>query len=395
MKALDEPLRLPLNRPTAIEPPIELDSLRRTRPVCPVVLQTGAPAYLVTRYDDVRTVLSDPRFSRAALRAVADRQLMGIEETEGQLLDLDPPEHTRLRRILSEGFTSRHVARMRQRIQQLTDEMLTAVSQMQPPVDLHAAFISPFPLAVICDLLGIPAQSRARVRDWTLAVTDVENLERSQQAAAEIFSYIAELAEAKRKQPADDLLSNLVTACDAGRLRQAEVVTMVSSLAIGGHETTVTSLGRGIVHILRDPELYRSLATDNARTTRVIDEMLRLAPAVQFALPRVATCDVEISGTRIPAGSLVVACLTSANRDTGCFPNPEQLALDRGNMQHLSFGHGPHYCMGASLAREELSTAITGLATRFPDLRLAVAEQDLRWNSSLITEGLLELWVTW
>lgn len=150
-------------------------------------------------------------------------------------------------------------------------------SAIEPPVDLLAAFIGPFPLAVICDLLGIPAEAHARVRDWTLAVTDVQDLARAQQAAAEIFGYVAGLAEARRRQPADDLLSSLVAACDAGRLGQAAVVTMVGSLAIGGHETTVTSLSRGLAHRLRDPERYRSLATDSALAARVVDEMLRLA----------------------------------------------------------------------------------------------------------------------
>ncbi|KPC93728.1 monooxygenase [Streptomyces sp. NRRL F-6602] len=399
--------RYPPPRPNAVDVPEEYARLRAEEPLAPVVLPSGDAGYLVSRYEDVRAVLSDPRCSRAATVRPEAPKLTAVPFDAGGLFTMDPPEHTRLRALVSRAFTPRRVARMRPRLVQLAGSLADSLADAGPPADLNAAFAFPFPVAVICELLGVPYADRERFRTWSDAVLSLtahtpQEMLRHKEA---LLAYLARLVAAKRREPGEDLLSALVTVRDEdGGLTEQELLTLAMTLLIAGHETTAGVLGTSVFTVLRHPGGMARVPDDEEELSALVEELLRINPLGDGGPLRVTTRPVEVAGHTLPANSAVIASVCSANRDGSRFPEPDR--FDPGRFDparartgtaagHLAFGHGPHYCLGAPLARAELAVALRTLADRFPTLRLAVPVEDVTMHTGLLVNRLTRLPVTW
>lgn len=366
-------------------------------PVHRITLPTGELAWLITGYTEVRQALHDPRLVKSDLAlANSGRDLLPPEvfaAVASHMLNRNPPDHTRLRRLVTTAFTRRRVEQLAPRIQQITDDLLDGMAGATQ-VDLIASFALPLPITVICELLGVPADRRAEVHDWStnfvtgvLAGPDVLVA-----AVTAMVSYLRELVDTKRTDGADDLLSALVaTRYGQDRLSEDELISMVFLLLVAGHETTVSLIGNAVHALLTHPEQLALLRAQPHRLPDAIDEMLRFDPPGQVATFRWSAEAVDIGGVIIPAGEIVLAGLLAANRDSACTAKPDELDITRTDNPHLAFGHGIHHCLGAPLARLEGRIALGTLLARFPGLRLAVPAQQLTWRQGVIMNGLAAL----
>ncbi|SFP01676.1 Cytochrome P450 [Amycolatopsis arida] len=386
---------------------LELDEryreLRASGRITRVELPYGGRAWLATRYDHVRTVLSDPRFSRAAA-AGADipRVTPEIQTTlrdEPVLLDMDPPEHTRIRGLVAKVFTARRVERLRPRVQRIADELLDTMLAGSAPANLVNAFTMPLPLITICELLGVPPEDQVGFRAWVEADPAVtafgpEEIERAREM---VEGYLIGLIAARRAAPRDDLLSALVAAKDREQLlteRELEVLAM--TLLVGGYETAADQIGNFCYTLLSRPERYAELVAEPELLPSAIEELLRFVPlGASAGFPRMATEDVWLGDTLVRAGEVVFAQADSANRDEDVFDRPDTVDFRRDPNPHLGFLHGPHHCLGAQLARVELRVALGTLLRRLPDLRLAVPAEEVPFRSGRLTRGVYALPVVW
>ncbi|MFC8569884.1 cytochrome P450 [Streptomyces sp. NPDC057245] len=394
-------LPYPFHRPSAVEVPPVYEDLRAKCPVAKVRLPSGDEGYVVSRYEDTRTVLSDLRFSRAAMLAEDAPRLTAAPPMPGSLFTMDPPEHTRVRKLVSREFTARRVQNLRPRIQELTDGMLDEMEKLSPPVDLNPVFAFPLPVMVICELLGVPFEDRGRFRGWSdafVSLTAHSEQEVMEQRMA-MVQYLADLVRRKREEPADDLMSALVAVHDedGDRLSEHELITMGITLLVAGHETTVSMIGKCVLTLLRSPEHLAALRDRPETIEQVVEELLRINPIGDGGPFRVTLEDVELAGTTIPKGSGVVAAVASANQDpdrfgeaTGAFDPARPSAT-----AHLAFGHGAHFCLGAALARAELQIALSSLVRRFPRLALADDLENLSLTSGMMVHALERVPVTW
>ncbi|MGW0560026.1 cytochrome P450 [Streptomyces sp. NPDC003016] len=401
MDTSEPELEYPFHRPSAVEVPPVYEELRARCPVARVKLPSGDEGYVVSRYDDVRTVLSDARFSRAATTAPGAPQLTRTPPLSGGLFTMDPPEHTRLRRLVSREFTARRVQNMRPRIQELTDGLLDSMEKREGPVDLNTELAFPLPVMVICELLGVPFEDRGRFRAWSDAFVSLTSHtpEETAHQRKSMIEYLAALVQRKREEPTDDLMGALVLAHDdEGRLTEHELITMGITLLVAGHETTVSMIGTCVLTLLRHPEQLAALRANPDLIEHAVEELLRINPIGDGGPLRVTLEDVELGGTPIPQGSAVLAAVCSANQDPERFPEGAADAFDLERpsaTQHVAFGHGPHFCLGAALARAELQIVISSLLRRFPGLRLAEDVSGLRMTSGMMVHGLTRLPVTW
>ncbi|MER6015707.1 cytochrome P450 [Streptomyces bluensis] len=394
-------LQYPFHRPSAVEVPPVYEELRAKCPVAKVQLPTGDDGYVVSRYDDVRTVLADPRFSRAAMLAEGAPQLTPAPPVPGSLFTMDPPEHTRLRKLVSREFTARRVQNLRPRIQELTDQLLDEMEKQAPPLDLNPAFAFPLPVMVICELLGVPFEDREKFRGWSDAFVSLTAHTADEVMAQRMamVQYLGELVQRKREEPADDLMSALVSVHDedGDRLSEHELIIMGITLLVAGHETTVSMIGKCVLTLLRHPEHLAALRERPEMIEHVVEELLRVNPIGDGGPFRITLEDVEIGGTTIPKGSGVIAAVASANQDPDRF-GEEPCAFDPSRSSataHLALGHGPHFCLGAALARAELQIAISSLIGRFPKLSLADDVDNLSMTSGMMVHALNRLPVTW
>ncbi|WP_329520217.1 cytochrome P450 [Spirillospora sp. NBC_01491] len=369
--------------------------LRRDGPVARVRLPDGGLGWLVTGWEEARRVLADPAFSRE----LAVGRSTGAQRRETFITDIDPPEHTRVRRKAVRAFTHRRVQLLRPRVEEIVDELLTAMIEAGPPADLAAAFSLPLPVTVICELLGVPAEDRMRFQGWSDAFLSVSAYtpEEVRTAHAALDAYLTALIEERRAAPADDLLSALVHVRDEeGGLTEDELVNLGVGLLIAGYETTASQITNLTYTLLTREEHWRRLRADPGLVPTALEELLRFVPlGSDTGMPRIAARDVELGGMVIGAGDTVLVARPAANRDEKVFDDPETLVLDRTDNPHLAFGHGIHHCLGAHLARLELQTAIGAVLRRLPTLRLAVPPDELRWKTGLSVRGLNELPVTW
>ncbi|MGH3812658.1 MAG: cytochrome P450 family protein [Pseudonocardiaceae bacterium] len=366
-------------------------------PVHRIVLPTGEPAWLITDYNEARKALHDPRLIKSdATLANIGRDLLPPEvfaAMSRHMLNSNPPDHTRLRRLVTAAFTRRRVEQLAPRIQQITDALLDAMATAAQ-VDLIDTFAYPLPLTVICELLGVPTGRRAEFRDWTsIMVTGVlAGPDIYVAATTTMVSYLRELVDAKRTTPADDLLSALVAVRDGeDRLTEEELTSMAFLLLVAGHETTVNLIGNGVLALLTHPEQLTLLRAQPDRLPAAIEELLRYNGTLQIATSRWTAEPVDIGGVTIPAGEIVMSGLLAANRDPACTTQPDTLDITRTNNPHLAFGHGIHHCLGAPLARLEGRIALGTLLARFPRLRLAVPAEQLTWKPIILMNGLTAL----
>ncbi|HEY0700685.1 MAG TPA: cytochrome P450 [Micromonospora sp.] len=392
-------LTYPFNRTAALTTPPEYARLRAEQPVAQVVLASGSPVWLITRYDDVKAALSDMRFSRAALTSPDAPKVTALPMPPNALFTTDPPEHTRLRSLVGKAFTARATERMRVRVREFTAKLLDDIAAQPQPVDLVETLVFPLPVAFICELLGVPYADRDQLRHWSDRIFAIGDFTEDEvlEAYAGLGSYLDELLDEKRENPADDLLSSLVTAQDEeGFLDQADLIVLTMTLLMVGYPTTMDTLSTSLLMLLRHPDQYAEICADPQLLGQAVEELLRLCPpSSNLSNVRVTLEDVEVAGTVIPAGSGVIPCFTSANRDERHYPDPERFDIHRQGPPHIALGHGPHYCIGAALARVEIQEAIRGLTERFPKLRLADPDADVPWREGMFGIEVKELRVTW
>jgi cytochrome P450 PksS len=379
--------------------------LRSKAPVHMVKLPGRQSVWLVSRYDDVLSLLKDPRLVKDPHNAKGSKPfsllpgtLVCMQALERNMLDVDPPDHTRLRALVHLAFTPRLVEGMRARVEDMADRLLSR-ALANGRMDLIRDYALPIPLTIISEMLGIPAEDQFRFHRWSNAIVSssaAPNLIRVLPAVWRFVRYIRGVASAKRKKPAQDLVTALVQAEEAGeRLREDELVAMVFLLVVAGHETTVNLIGNGALALMQFPRQLERLRDDPALDATAVEELLRFHSPVEVSTERYAREPIEIAGVTIPRGALVYGLLSSANRDETEFADPDRLDLAREKNRHLAFGQGIHYCLGAPLARLEGQIALRRLLERMPRLRLAVPESSLRWRKGLNLRGLEELPVAW
>jgi len=374
--------------------------LRAEAPVFPVTvpMPTKQRAWLLTRYSDVQDVLKDARFAKNPRNAMSPEQLKKrpwipsmFKPLEQNMLDLDSPDHTRLRALVHKAFTPRLIEQMRDEIQTLTDELLDA-AEPKGSMDLIADFALPLPLTIIGRILGVPAQDNEKFHHWTKTLLSAGTKMNYFVVIPTIMSfmrYLKKLIKERRAHPKDDLVTALVQAKDGSdKLSGDEVLAMIFLLLIAGHETTVNLIGSGSLALLEHPDQLEKLLSEPAIIKPAIEELLRFVCPVEMATERYAREDITIAGTTIPRGELVLAVLGSANCYANYFDNPDCLDVTRENNKHLAFGLGAHYCLGAPLSRLEGQIAISTLIRRMPHLRLNIVPAQIRWRGGIILRGL-------
>jgi cytochrome P450 len=389
-------------RRNAFDPTDELGNIRGSAGVHKFINPFGMPAYLVTRHQDIKNILADhERFSnrRPPGFAAPVATAMSTEEQDrfraGNLLGLDPPEHQRLRRMLTAEFTVRRMTQLQPRLIDIVEQHLDAMEDAGPPAELVSAFALPIPSLVICELLGVPYGDRggfqrrtARQLDFAIPVDERLALQR------EGREYMRSLVRQSRPAPGDDMLGMLVRE-HGTELTDDELVGIAGLLLLAGHETTANMLALGTLALLTHPDQLGMLRDDPDRAPAAVEELLRYLSIVQTAIPRVTTTDVEIAGTHIPAGMLVVLSLPAANRDPDFIDAPDVLDVARDTPGHLAFGHGVHHCLGAPLARMEMRIAFPALLRRFPHLTLAEPLSGVQFRVFHFIYGVRSLEVTW
>jgi cytochrome P450 len=316
------------------------------------------------------------------------------------MLNVDPPDHTRLRRLVATAFSTRRIDALRPRVQAVVDDLLDDIAAVGPDsrVDLVASFAFPLPFTVICELLGVPESDRASLgRELTTLLSPVSTpaeYARAKAASDAVVAMLGALVDTKQHAPGDDLVTGLLAARDGDeRLAQQELLSTIFQLIVAGHDTTTSLIGNSVVALLRHPEQLTNLRTNPDGIDAAVEELLRYDAPVPHSTFRYATEPVELAGTTIPAGGQVIISLAAANRDDSRYAEPDALDLDRPNVRHLAFGHGIHFCLGAALARMEGQLALGSLFERFPRLRLACDPDELHWGhgDGLVLRGLSEL----
>jgi cytochrome P450 len=374
--------------------------LRRSEPLSRVRLPYGEEAWLATRYADVKTVLGDPRFSRAASVGRDEPRSMPRLSDEGTLLATDPPEHTRLRRVVAKAFTARRVEELRPRTTQIAEELLDRVIEAGPPADLVEHFATPLPVTVICELLGVPEKDRGSFQMWSEAIVSTTSIPPAQiqEYIDKMRAYMTDLIAQRRREPTDDLLGAMIKARDEeqARFSEAELVELAWGLVAAGHETTLSQIPNFVYVLLTNRAEMDELCAHPELVPAAVEELMRYVPlGVAAAFPRYATEDVELGGVLVRAGEPVLASVHSANRDGDAFPAPDVVDFHRETNPHIGFGHGAHHCLGAQLARMELQVALSTLLRRMPGLRFAIAEEELPWKTGRLVRGLEQLPVSW
>ena len=393
-----ELLHFPFAATTLFDPPPEFGMLRAADPVAEVLLPSGDRAWLVTRYEDVRQLLSDPRFSRAAATRPGSPRLGPARPEPSSMMAMDPPDHTRLRKLVTPAFTRGRLERLRPRVQQVTDGLLDAMADAGPPADLVPLLARPLPIIVICEILGVPVRDRESFQQWTdTALTLAPDAATEVNVArGKLTVYLARLVDYKRGNPGDDLLSTLTAVAEDGdRLSEDELVSLAGTLITAGYHTVANTFTNAVLGLLRHPEQLARLRAQPELLANAVEELLRWTPgSVSGGTLRIATEDVELGGRLIRSGEAVLPSTTSGNRDAEAFPDPDLLDLARTGNRHIAFGPGIHHCLGAPLARIELQLALGGLLTRFPGFRLDIDPARLVWGTGMI-RGLTALPVAW
>jgi cytochrome P450 len=375
--------RYPFGWPSPIDQPVEFADVHRC-PAQPVELPSGDGAWLVTGYEDVRALLVDPRISKNRNRPDIARLVPpgGPVKHFANQVEMDPPGHTRMRRLIAKAFTAARVSKLEPGIRQIVDELLDDLTARPQPVDLSTAFAHPLSIRVICELLGVPAEDRSRF----IAQTEPP------------WAYMADLIERKRRDPGDDLISALIEVSDAddGRLSPTELHWWSTVLLLAGYETTAHQLLSAVVILLSHPQHLARLREDRTLLPSAVEELLRhQVVGTSLSMLRYVTDDVDVGGVTIPKGASVIPSLECANHDPAVFDDPMRLDLTRSGPPQLTFSFGRHFCIGAPLARMELELGLEGLLHRLPGLRLAEPVERLRRRADPFTQGFAEVLVTW
>jgi cytochrome P450 len=390
-----EPLAYPFNEEEGLALNEAYAAARESEGLIRVKLPYGEPAWLATRYADVRQVLGDRRFSRAMEKG-KDAPRMSAGQRDGGILQMDPPDHTRLRTLVAKAFTMRRVEMLRPRVAALASELIAEMKAAGQPADLVDGYALPIPVAVICELLGVPFEDRPHFRAWSDAALSTSSLtaEEADQNRAELREYMSGLVARHRAEPQDDLMTGLIEARDVhDRLTELELVDLCIGILIAGHETTASQIPNFVHALLERPELWARLCADPALIPAAVEELMRFVPLGAGAgFARYATEDIEVGGVLVREGEPVLVAFTAANRDRLQFDSAEQISFDRTENHHLGFGHGVHHCLGAPLARLELQEALRALVVEMPGLRLA---GDIVWKTQMLVRGPRSMPIGW
>ncbi|UQA58522.1 cytochrome P450 [Polyangium aurulentum] len=391
---------LPIIRTCPYAPPAEHRRLREESPLAKVKLPTGATAWVATRHEDIRTILSDPRFSSSRRHPGFPRlreEPPPDNTLKPMLIELDQPEHAAVRRTVIGEFTVKRTNALGPRIQQIVDENIDAMLAGPRPVDLVQAFSLPVPSLVICEILGVPYADHEFFQLHSSKIishktTPVEVM----QSVTALMTYLHKLVYAKEQSPTDDLLGRQIQKQrEEGNFDREGLVSLAFLLLIAGHETTANMISLSTLVLLQNPEKLAAIQQDPTKTLGAVEELLRYFTIAESALGRVAKEDVEIGGVLIRAGEGVLALANTANRDPEVFENADDLDIERGARNHLAFGFGPHQCLGQNLARLELQIVLDTLFRRIPGLRPAVPVEELSFKDDATVYGVREFPVTW
>ncbi len=375
-----------------------LAELMREGPVTRIQLPNGEGwAWLVTRYDDVRLVTNDPRFSRAA---VVGRQVTRLAPhfipQPGAMSFADRPDHSRLRRAIAPALTSKGVERLRTGAQDMLDRMVDEMVADGPPADLIERVLKPFPMVVICELMGVPAADRELMHEWTQGIlSSSRGAVFSEQCKRDMEAYFAKAIADRAGSDGEDIVSLLGAAVGRGDITEDEAMAIAGPVQIGG-EAVTNNVGQMFFVLCTRPQLMERMRAEPELRPQALDELLRYIPHRNaVGLSRIATEDVVIRGVRIREGDAVYVSYLAANRDPEVFPDPERIDFDRAPNPHLAFGNGPHYCAGQVLARLEAELLVNTLVDRLPGLRLAVPPEDVPWRRGALIRGPEALPVSW
>ncbi|MGG3805366.1 cytochrome P450 family protein [Metabacillus fastidiosus] len=367
--------------------------LRDTDPIYKTLFPDGQYGWMITKYEDAVEVLKDLRFIKDFSKLIGGKMEYESIFTHNMLFS-DPPDHKRLRGLVQQAFTPRMVTGMRERIQEITDELLSKVSNNNK-MNLIDDFAFPLPIIVICEILGVPTEDRDKFRLWTTSLIEGSNGEHAEDIAIhmqEFTEYLGERFAKVRLNPGEDLISQLIVAEDEGeKLTEKELYGVVSLLIIAGHETTVNLIGNTILSLLEHPKQLKLLQDNPELIRTAIEESLRYNGPVEFSTSRWANESFEFKGKSINKGDLVIIALNSANHDPNQFKDPEVFDITREKSPHLAFGKGIHLCLGAPLARLEGEIAIHSLLERFPNIKLAIDRKELEWRPGMIVRGVKEI----
>jgi cytochrome P450 len=390
------PVTMPTRRQRPLDPPQELERWREEAPVRRLRYADGHLGWLVTGYAAARAVMGDGRFSiRPELHHPSTPQIgkhQAVRRPPAFFARLDPPEHTRYRKLLTGQFTVRRMKLLEPRITEITAATLDAMERTGPPAELVRDFALPIPALVICELLGVPYADRDSFHRYAGTLVSLEvSTEQKQQAMNGLNAYVRALVADKRARPGDDLISGLAS---GGELTDDELAGVAMLLLLAGHETTANMLALGTFTLLGNPEQLATLRRDPALVPGAVEELLRYLTVVDFMV-RTALEDVELDGHTIKAGETVTVSLPAANRDPLRFADPGVMDITRDATGHLTFGHGIHQCLGQQLARNEMRIALPALLDRLPGLRLAVPAEEVPMRSDMLVYGVHRLPVTW
>ena len=382
------------------EPPPRMADLRRDDPISRVRLWDGTPAWLVTRYDDVRTLLADPRLSSDVSKPGYPHLGAGVgatQKTFRTFLNMDDPEHARHRRMLTRDFMIRRVEGLRPRIQAHADAAVEELAARPRPADLVSTVALPVASTMIAELLGVPYEDHEFFQSRTVVLGSGDaDAEEALRASEEVQEFFRGLIEHRRRHPGHDVISHLNSLQDDGEITLTETLNTLRLLLAAGHDTTASMIALGTLTLLQHPDQLEWLMTDPAARARgAVEELLRYLTISHFGRRRIAVADIEVAGQVIRAGEGVIAANDSANRDADAFPDPDTLDLSRDARHHLTFGYGSHQCLGQPLARVELQVVYPTLFRRFPDLRAAEPLDTLRFKQTSVFYGLHDLPVTW
>ncbi|NED92838.1 cytochrome P450 [Streptomyces sp. SID11233] len=402
MTAIQELPRLPFERDaenpaTSIAPMFH--KLRAGHPVARVGTPAGDEGWLITRYKEIKQLFNDPRLGRSHPDPDSAARIANAAVISGPLgkPEDEVANRSRMRRLFAPSFSARRVEQLRLDVEQIVNDLFNKMEAGSNPADFHEALSFPLPVLVICQLLGVPGADREEFRLYSNGATNLYDRAGSQAAWDRLTSYMHKLIKVKRKNPGQDVFSDLIEAEERENLSEDEIAGLGAALLFAGHETTVTRLDIGTLLLLTNPDQRAMLQKDpQGLIKNTVEEILRAAaPSTQDVLPRYAHQDIEVGGVTIPSGDLILLPFTAANRDPQMFDDPDVFDINRDISQHLAFGHGPRFCIGASLARVELQIVFSTLFQRFPNLQLAGDPNDLEFRDDTLTGGLAHLPVKW
>ncbi|MDI2129898.1 cytochrome P450 [Yinghuangia seranimata] len=387
--------QLPFAVTGAVEPPRVQRELQGKGPVHRIRTRVGDEAWLITGYPQVRALADDPRLGRSHpdpdnAPRLSESALIGRPTGE---FETELAEHARNRALLQPYFSPRRMRTLRPRVAELAGRFLDDLAAHDGgPVDFNPVVALPLPIMVICELLGVPYEDREQFRAWSEAAGNADMREHSHQGLIELFTYGTELVARKRRTPGDDLISGL---CAEDSLRDDEIAVLSMTLLFAGHETTVAQIGLGALLLLTQPGQWQGLLDAPDRIAPLVEEIMRAPMSGTGGLPRWARADFEVDGHLIRTGDLVLLDIAAANHDPAVFEDPDRFDPDRGAVPHLGFGYGGRYCLGAPLARMEMQEVLGQMAQRFPELRLAIPVEEVRFHDDRLQSGVVELPVVW